>query len=750
MSKAIGIDLGTTNSVAALRTGDTRVVQNRENEDLTPSVVGMHKGKMLIGRLAVNNTVQDPEDTIISVKRLMGRGFRDPEVQRVRGKYQYQVVEPQDGTEDDVRVVMGAQQHSPVDISSIILKKIKEDCELRVNEKLEYAVITVPAYFTDKQRNATREAGRRAGLKVQKILDEPSAAAIAFGIDNLGTDDSKTVLVYDLGGGTFDVSVLMIVNGVFAQLNITGNMWLGGDDFDFRIVEHVLDQIKAEHQVDPRSNKRFMAQLKLEAEKAKKALSSMTSTDIIVNGLLQDENKDLIDIEMELTRSQFERLIAERVKESVALVQEAMRGAQVTADQVDYVLLVGGSSCIPMVRRELATVFDEKKLMMNVDPMKCVAFGAAILAAKLVNSWECACGHRNEGKDDICQQCGAPSLEVGGVLAPTTGMHYGIETKGDLFGIIIPKGSSFPTREPVVKRFYTPAPNLKRIKVPIYAGFKEVASENELQAIVWLQLPDNVPSDTPLDIAFSLDDDGILQRVKVSLRDGSGTEVETFLDRGDSKRSRLEKKLEQLRKRKQELSEQIDRQKARDLDEYYGQAAAALSRNDSEIADRCVQQMDALLQRSAPSEPWRQRAENLIDYTEFIISEFGWLIDPAQTVQLKNLVDTLKKCVERGDQPASEAKTKELDMATDDVNPFIGVLMTMVRAVARATRDGKLAAAEQIRAARGEIESAVRRGDNNAAVARFQQLADLLKDILGGPEAAGTSKDVHEEDVVKQ
>ncbi len=599
MSVAIGIDFGETNACAARMSGSARVIQNRENEDLTPCCVGMHKGRVLIGRLAVNNTPQDPEDTIVSVRRLLGRGFRDPEVQRVRGKYPYQVVEPQDGTEDDVRVVMGARQHSPVEISSMILKKIKEDCELRFNEKVEYAVITVPAYFTDKQRSAVRQAARRAGLRVQKVLDEPSAAAIAFGIDNLGTGDSKTVLVYDLGGGSFDVSVLAIANGVIAPLNITGNQWLGGDEFDLRIVEHVVERVKAEHHMDPRSNRRFMAQLRLEAEKAKKALSSITSADIVIPGVPQDENKDWIDFEMELTRSQFERMIADRVEERIAGVREAMRGAQVTADQVDYVLLVGGSSLIPLVRRELAALFGEKKLMINVDPMKGVAYGAAILAARLKNSWECGGGHRNEAKDDVCGQCGASALELPAYRTVATGMPYGIESDGGAFDIVIPQHTVFPTPAPLMRRIYTRAPNLKRIKIPIYVGVKPVARENELQAIVCLQLPDNVPSGTPIDIGFSLDDDGILQRVRVRLRDASGAEVETFLDRGDSKRGRLEKQLEQLLRRRQELSEQINREAARDLEEYYDAAAAALSRNDPNIAERCVQRMETLLRTSS-------------------------------------------------------------------------------------------------------------------------------------------------------
>ncbi|HLJ45257.1 MAG TPA: Hsp70 family protein [Bryobacteraceae bacterium] len=723
MGKAIGIDLGTTNSVAAIRVTDTRPIQNKENEDLTRSVVGVYKGQEYVGRLAVSNMKLAPKDTILSIKRLMGRAFRDPEVQKARQKYLYQIVEPAEGTDDDVCVLMGGKQYSPVEISAKILTKIKNDAKLRLNDDVEYAVITVPAYFTDKQRSATRQAGRLAGLKVQKILDEPSAAAIAFGIDNLGPEDARTVVVYDLGGGTFDVSVLTIVGGILEPLNIAGDMWLGGDDFDFRIMEHVIDHVKAIHQIDPRQDSQFMAELRKEAEEAKKTLTAVKAAQIIINGMLQNEDRDLIDVNLEITVEKFEHMIAPRIQESIDLVQDAIKGSQLTVDDIDHVLLVGGSSSIPLVRRELAKVFGEKKLMMNIDPMKCVAFGAAILSAKLAQTWECAkCKMRNEGKDNACRSCGEPSLGTLTGIGTSTGMHYGIETEGGSFGIIIPKGSTFPTPEPIVRRFLIPTGSLKRLKVPIYAGFNPVAAENELQAIVWLELPDKVSANTPVDVAFSLDEDGILNKVKVSLRDGSGAEVESYLDRGDSRRSRLEKKLEQLRKQGQSAPAFANNGGAKGFEEFYGKAASALNRNDAENAEAYLKQMAALL--AGPG--WREQATTEINYAEHMVATYEWLIEAPQAARIKQLVEELKVELNAGNQGSAEAKTKELASATDAL-PKITVEMRLVEiAFMRANAAGKAVEADKIRVAYRDIESALRRNDLEAARTAYGRITDLL------------------------
>jgi molecular chaperone DnaK len=736
MGKVIGIDLGTTNSVAAIKERDPRVLQNRESQDLTPSVVGVYKKQNRVGQLAVDQMPLAPKDTIISVKRLMGRGFRDEQVQQVRSKYSYDVVEPSDGTDEDVRVLMDGKQYSPIQISSMILTKVKEDAEMRLNDKVEYAVITVPAYFTEKQKDATRKAGQLAGLKVQKILDEPTAAAIAFGIDNVGPDDSKTILVYDLGGGTFDVSVLTIVGGLFAQLAIEGDMWLGGDDFDHKIMEHVIRHIESAYGVDPRKNLRFMVKLKEKAEQAKKSLSSMNRTDITIPGELKDDNGDLIDVEMEITRTEFERMIAADIARSVALVRTAIRsaGEAMTPDQIDHVLLVGGSSYIPAVRKALAEVFGEKKLLMNVDPMKCVSYGAAVLSAKWAEKVECPKGHVNPGKNTVCEVegCGEVLLSAspGGFegAAEVTGMNYGIQAKGDKFEVIIPKGSSFPTPVPVKDRFSTAAANLKRIRVPIYAGFDPVASKNELQATVWLELPDNVPAETPIEIAFSLDADGILEKVRVALLDGSGTQVETYLDRGDSPRARLEKKLDQLKKRKDQVRDDLAADAEARWEALYGEATRALSGNNPDAAQRCAADMEKLLQGGEP--PWKKKAQGLCNYTEVVL-QYTFLLEPPRVQQLKTLLEQTTRALGRDDQAEVERLYPLLDKATDDLPAPLMACMAMIRGIGTAKEKRMESEAEQLRVAFRDIESAMRDSNFNRAAEIFNNIAPVLQKVFG-------------------
>jgi molecular chaperone DnaK (HSP70) len=753
MGRVIGIDLGTTNSVAAITEKESRVLLNRESQDLTPSVVGVYRRQIRVGQLAVDQAPLAPKDTVASVKRLMGRGFRDKEVQAVRGKYSYEVVAPSDGTDEDVRVIMGGEQYSPIQISAMILKKIKEDAEMRLSDQVEYAVITVPAYFTEKQKDATRKAGLLAGLKVQKILDEPTAAAIAFGIDNVGPDDSKTILVYDLGGGTFDVSVLTIVGGIFVQLDIEGDMWLGGDDFDHKIVDHVVTHIQSAYGVDARKDMRFMVKLKEKAEQAKKVLSTMNRTEITIAGMLKDDQGELIDVELEITRTEFERMIAADVARSVELVRTAIRkaGDAMTPDQIDQVLLVGGSSYIPAVRKALAEVFGERKLLMNMDPMKCVAYGAAVLAKKWAEKVECPKGHVNPGKNTICEveNCGEVLVAAvpGGFEAAqqVTGMNYGIQAKGDKFEIIIPKGSSFPTPEPRKERFSTPAPNLKRIRVPIYAGFDPVASKNELQATVWLELPDKVPVDTPLEVAFSLDDDGILNKVRVALLDGSGVQVETYLDRGEGPRSRLEKKLDQLKKRKDQVRADLTPDVEARWESLYGEATKALSRNAPPTAQRCATEMEKLLQGGDPS--WKKKVQGLCNYTEVVL-QYSFLMDPPRVQQLKTLLEQTTRAIERDDQSECERLHPLLDKATDDLPAPLMACMTMIRAIGVAGEKGMVAEAEQLRGALKAMDSALRENDYKRAVDVLNGVAPVLTKVLGA-SAPPPSKDSLE-DLVKK
>jgi molecular chaperone DnaK (HSP70) len=729
----------------------------------------MYKNQLRVGILALDVMHLAPHDTITSVKRLMGRAFKDEQVQKVRQRCQYEVAEPADGTDEDIRVVMSGKPYSPVEISAEVLKKIKKDAESRLNDTVEYAVITVPAYFNEKQREATRRAAQLAGLKVQRILAEPTAAAIAFGVENMGQDDAKTILVYDFGGGTFDVSVLTIVGGVFAELDIEGDMWLGGNDFDQLIMDRVVDHVKAMYDVDPRKDPRFMAMLMKAAEKAKKNLSDMIRTDIRVEGVLKDEEGNLIDIEMELSRAEFEGMIKGRVEDSLKLVNKAIRnaGELMTAEQIDHVILVGGSSCIPLVRDSLKKVFGKDasgrdKVLANVDPMRCVAYGAALLSARILGQVECPRGHVNPDTAKVCQveQCRmpiVPPIEWG----PTTPIPYGIQVEGDRFEIVIPKGTPCPTPEPVTETFRTPSPNMRRLRVPVYAGFDSVASKNELQATVWLELPDKVPVDTQLEVAFSMDGDGILASVRVALLDGSGTQVETFLDRGNSKRSLQERRLEEVKRQRAAMKDALEGDAASEFENMYGQAAQSLNRNDGEGAQKIIDRIEERLKNVAPAplDPWKVRAQNISNYAEVVLDNYGWLLDPPTTTLLKRLVSDVRQALAAEDEERTKQKTDELDKATNVQDPTdsesegklpatVGLCMMLMRAQNIARERAMEIEAQRAQNLYREVESALRRDDFGAAFAAVQRNEDLLKLIF--ESRATDSKTDYGKDLVKK
>lgn len=738
MGASIGIDLGTTNSVVSIKRGkEIRVLLNLENEELTRSVVGFHKGEFIVGMPALDKMVSSPKDTIISVKRLMGRTYSDPEVQKVKKYYQYEMV-PSDGKDGDVMVKLGGKQYSPVQISSIILKKLKKDAEKRLNDIVEYAVITVPAYFADKQIDATRKAGQLAGLKVQRILDEPSSAAVAFGVDNIGQDESKTILVYDLGGGTLDVSVLTIGGGQFVKLDIEGNMWLGGDNFDHKIMDYVLEQVKKRNNIDASQDLQFIVKLKEYAEKAKKLLSSMNSTDITITGQLKNEDGDLVDVEVELTRGQFEKMIEPDVKESIDLVHKAVKNANITIDQIDHVLLVGGSSTIPMVQRALIDIFGEKKLLMNVDPMKCVAQGAGIMAERIGEKIECRkCKHINPVGVKICEECGEILVVID--VYEITGRPYGIQTVDDKFAEIIPKGSNIPSEEPSIKTFYTPQANMRRIKVPVYAGnktgdveFNVIASKNELQGTVWLELPENVPEDTRVDVAFTLDMNGIIN-VKVSLKDGSGREVTACIVRDqEGKRAGLERKIEEIRSKGEEKKSEIDSAAKEKIERTYNDAINALTVNDMDAAEKKIKEMEKELEKIGIEESdWKRRAKGIIGYGEFVIQQYRWLLKPLQISNIEKLMKELNEAVEKDNQQVAEAKRDELNKELDNLG-LASDLMFIVIIINMANDKGDYVSADKLRSGLSEIEDAAKNGNRDAIDRIFKELKPIIDKIIKG------------------
>lgn len=697
MGRAVGIDLGTTNSVMAVKKREVEIIKNERGELSTRSAVSLYRNELIIGSQAVDIMASAYKDTILSIKRLMGRSYADKEVQEWAKRCTYEIKAPKDGTEKDIRVIIGGREYSPIEVSSLILKKMKADGEskARLGEPIDQAVITVPAYFVDKQRNATRAAGQMAGLKVLKILDEPTAAAIAFGVDNVGPDEFKTILVYDLGGGTFDVSLLSIAGGAFPQLNIEGDMWLGGDDFDYKIMDYVLAEVTRAHSVDASTNLRFMVELKKQAERAKIALSTMNNTEIVIMGLLKDKKENLIDVSISLSRTQFESMIQPEIDRSISLVKKAIEGANMTYEMVDHILLVGGSSLIPMVRRALADTFGEEKILHNIDPMTCVAQGAAILAQRLDGQVECENGHVNSVEQQVCSVCGAPLVivEVGGI----TPIPYGIGTLGDIYEIIIEKGSPYPSLEPYTRSFITPEANMRRIRVPVYAGYNSVASENEPQVTAWLELPPNIKKETEVDVTFSLDENGEFKAVTVRLKDGSGREVTVFPDRGDGWRSKLEEDLNGLNEQRIIHINDMDSSQEDKFEKTYSRVVEAANKADRSEAEKHLQELQKLMGEIAKTGRGPvAEAELTARILDTLLFHFNYAMDQGKEQKIKALVEKAEAAVKSGSEKRCADLQQELDDELHELEKSIGFLIEMLICSYSAKGNGQKSLGDEI------------------------------------------------------
>ncbi len=431
MSRSIGIDLGTTNSVAAIKRVQTEILKNAEGDYLTPSCVTLKKKKLpsvfsklakpefVVGKDALEWMKQDPENTVQAVKRLMGRSILNREVQKIieEKRVSYRIDRHSRGTANKLGIMLGEKEFSPEEISAKILKKIRLDAEASFGGEVAYAVITVPAYFNDKQKHATRMAAAMAGLKVRRLLPEPTAAAISFGVDNIKGDDAKTVLVFDFGGGTFDLSVLTISGGQFIEQGKGGDMWLGGEDMDRLLADYVLAEIAREYDIPdmeafiedqkPKQRNRFRGELKTAVEKAKIRLSEDDEAFIEILGVLKDEDGDLVDVDVEITRERFDDMITPMVNTVVALTQKVLEDIHFTPDLIDNVLLVGGSSRIPKVIEAMKETFGHEKVMVHERPMLAIAEGAAILSHRLAETYECPqCGLDAGQQEKTCGGCG--------------------------------------------------------------------------------------------------------------------------------------------------------------------------------------------------------------------------------------------------------------------------------------------------------------------------------------------------------
>ena len=529
-NKILGIDLGTTNSAFAVMEGsDPEIIVNGEGDRTTPSVVAFSDDERLVGKPAKNQAVQNPERTIQSIKRHMG--------------------------EEDYAVTIDDEEYTPEQISAMILQKIKRDAEEYLGDEVEKAVITVPAYFNDRQRQATKDAGEIAGFEVERIVNEPTAASMAYGLDD---ESDQTVLVYDLGGGTFDVSVLDLGGGVYEVVATNGDNDLGGDDWDEAIIDHLADEFESDHGIDLREDRQALQRLTEAAEEAKVELSSRKETDINLPFITATDDGP-IHLETSLTRAKFESLTSDLLERTVGPTEQALSDAGYDKGDIDEVILVGGSTRMPQVQEKVEELIGQEP-KKNVNPDEAVALGAAIQGGVLGGD-----------VDDI-------------VLLDVTPLSLGIEVKGGLFERLIDKNTTIPTEESKV--FTTAADNQTMVQVRVFQGEREIAEENELLGEFQLTGIPPAPAGTPqIEVGFNIDENGI---VNVEAEDKGSGNAESITIEGGAGLS--DEEIEEMQEEAEEHAEEDEKRRERiearnEAESSIQRAETLLEENEEEVDD---------------------------------------------------------------------------------------------------------------------------------------------------------------------
>lgn len=751
MGRVLGIDLGTTNTVAAcLKIGGAEVLPNAEGDYITRSMVASHKNVITVGRVPFNRWPLAPQDTIVSVKRLMGRSFADSEVQEIimEKRFFYRIVPAEGGSTESLRVAMESKLYSPIDISAFILKKIKDDAEMRLREEVTHAVITVPAYFNDRQRQATREAGMRAGLKVMRLLDEPAAAAIAYGINN-PTNEPKNILVYDLGGGTFDVTIMAAMEGTFVELVKEGDMWLGGDDFDQILYNWVIEQGDPLLKDAIARDLRAAIEIKKACQAAKETLSSSPIADIIIPACTRDSSGNPIDVIVEINRKQFEEMTAHLVQRTVDLVLKAIENAHLSVNDIDWVVMAGSASVMPHILNRMEQLFGKEKIKTGMHPKHCVAIGAAIAAAQM-NSIMCPrcetfnplaedkcqkcgeiftaprkkvcpkCGKENNLDDSQCSQCQAYLLEMDSIGGGITGFYYGITTDGDRHHIYVNKGDAYetPQEKRITMVFKTQFPNQPYIAIPVWRSEDPSSGIYEKMGEAIALMPLAARPGTRVKVTLWLNADGYFE-VKATLEQGG--ELPVSMLRWATTGSNVMSLLEECAILASEYSDHMsENQKA----EVYKKQIRVMRELESDRIDNArnmAEELYSIVEGKKETVADASTIKWTISLANYIAVNYAWLIGLEVAYDLKKMALTLEKSMETNNQVQTNMLHLELKNALDElmfieknVPSFLGWCLTSRVIINNRIFPKDSEMAFHLERELDAVEDAARRGAQNA------------------------------------
>ncbi|CAK8720165.1 Molecular chaperone DnaK (HSP70) [Candidatus Electrothrix laxa] len=703
MKKSIGIDLGTTNSVVAVKKVNTEVLKNAEGEYITPSCVMvkkrlMRKPEFIVGRDALEWIRQEPEHTITAVKRLIGRDFHEKEVQELVSKQSlpYQLSTHSRGSANSLAIRIGGREFTPEEISAKILVKLKADAEAALGDEVDAAVITVPAYFNDKQKHGTRTAATLAGLKVRRLLPEPTAAAISFGVDKISGDDGRTVLVFDFGGGTLDLSILTISGGRIIEMGKGGDMWLGGEDIDQLLIDYVLEETAKEEGIEdiraligqqkPARKNKFLAELKTAVERAKIALSDQEETCVEILGVLLDQDGDPLDVEVELPRARFDIMMIPLLKSMLGLVRGVIADVHFTEDLIDNVLLVGGSSRIPCVINALRKEFGQEKVLLHERPMLAVAEGAAILSHRLADTVECPQCTRNTAQNGTaCSHCGfdleGHTVEHGVVEIVHAAAHdYYIKLENDQRFLMVEKNTPLPCSSTEVFQLVDTEQELVHMK------FYNVVNRRE-QGIgdLWLGIDQDEEQGKaekkeeeeegaarkpllPSRIEITLDiDENNLVSVNAALLNHPDVALSRVLSRGKADEKlflELEQALSDADNKQYSAYTVIDLQnRARSI---IGSINGIVDPKNDTVDEQRYKQARKQIHKAIKIAANEEAPLTQLYYAESMLDDYAVLIEPRVQEQLRDKIERLRQIDENGSYEETMQASAALSAALDD------------------------------------------------------------------------------------